>query len=178
LFELRREAEAKGCPIAYQTVRRRQERPGFVEGELPNKAKSAFQLTNALRSELKAVKSEYDGWGDTKRTIFAKGMIEQLRESWDQGIADFVYPVLARFDNQIKGTSLCKLAVLTEEDVQICTDARRRLSEDLHASAETLNPATVTHASLVAEIAKLDEWLHSVFKRQKEAEPQPTSYAA
>ena len=56
--------------------------------------------------------------------------------------------------------------------MQTCTDARRRLSEDLHASAETLNPATVTHASLVVEIAKSDEWLESVFKRQKEAEPQ------
>jgi FtsP/CotA-like multicopper oxidase with cupredoxin domain len=30
-------------------------------------------------------------------------MIEQFREAWDQAIADFIYPVLGRFDNHIKG---------------------------------------------------------------------------
>ena len=68
-------------------------------------------------------------------------MIEQTREAWDQAIADFIYPVLGRFDNQIKGGSLYKLAVLQDNDVTSITEARKRLSEDLHASAQTLNPA-------------------------------------
>lgn len=177
LYELRREAEAKDCAISYQTVRRRQDKPGYVEGELPNKAKSGLQLTNALRSELKDAKPHYDGWNDTKRTVFAKGVIEQLREAWDQGVADFIFPVLGRFDNHIKGNSLYKLAVLTEEDVKTVTAARGRLSEDLHASAETLNPETVAHADLVAEVAKLEVWLQSIDQRQKAAQKPVTSYA-
>jgi hypothetical protein len=102
--------------------------------------------------------------------LFCKSFVEQLREAWDQGIADFIFPVLARFDNHIKGTSLFKLAVLNEEDVKTVTAARGRLSEDLHASAETLNPENVSHAVLFAEIGKLEAWLAQISQRQKDAQ--------
>ena len=177
LYEPRREAEAKERPIQYQTVRRKLTRPGYVEGELPNKAKSAVQLAMSLRSELKEVKGQFDHWTDTKRTLFCKGFIEQLREAWDQGIADFIFPVLGRFDNQIKGTSLFKLAILDEEDVKTVTAARGRLSEELHASAETLNPETVSHANLLAEIGKLEAWLTHIAQRQKVAKAPVASYS-
>lgn len=176
LFELRREAEARTRPVQYQTVCRKQSRPGFVEGELPMKAKSAQQLAHSLRSELKEAKHQFDTWPDARRTIFCKGIIEQLRESWDQGIADFVFPVLGRFDNTIKGNSLFKLAIIEEEDVKTVTAARGRLSEEMHTSAETLNPETVSHADLVAEVLKLETWLASIMQRQKGAKAPVTSY--
>ena len=176
LFELRREAEAKGRPVHYQTVCRKQSRPGHVEGELPMKAKSAQQLAHSLRSELKEAKQQFDSWADAKRTILSKGVIEQLREAWDQGIADFIFPVLGRFDNSVKGTSLFKLAVMDEEDVRTVTAARSRLSEELHTSSETLNPETVSHADLLAEVVKLENWLVSVAQRQREAKVPITSY--
>ena len=175
LFELRREAEAKDRPVQYQTVSRRQSRPGFVEGELPMKAKSAQQLTNSLRSELKEAKrKEFDSWPDAKRTLASKGFIGQLRDTWDQGIADFIFPVLGRFDNVIKGTSLFKLAVINDDDVKTVTAARGRLSEGLHPSA--LSPETVTHAELLEEVEKLETWLASIIKRQKDAKAPVTSY--
>jgi hypothetical protein len=177
LYEVRREGEAKDRPIQYQTVRRKDTRPGYIEGELPNKAKSAVQLAISLRSELKAAKDQFDQWPDARRSIFCKGFIEQLRETWDQAIADFIFPVLGRFENTIKGTSIFKLKVLTEEDVKTVTAARGRLSEELHAAAETLNPETVSHAVLFAEIGKLDVWLVDILKRQKEAKAPVTSYA-
>lgn len=177
LFELRREAESKSRPIAYQTVCRKQSRPGYVDAELPMKAKSAQQLAHSLRSELKQAKSQFDTWPDAKRTIFCKGMIEQLRESWDQGIADFVFPVLGRFDNTIKGNSLFKLAVIDDDDVKTVTAARGRLSEEMHTSAETLNPQTISHAALLSEVVKLEEWLASIAKRQRDVKAPVTSYA-
>jgi hypothetical protein len=178
LFELRREAEAQARPVHYQTVCRKQSRPGYVEGELPMKAKSAQQLAHSLRSELKeAREQQFDSWPDARRTIFSKGIIEQLREAWDQGIADFIFPVLGRFDNNIKGTSLFKLAVIDDEDVKTVTAARGRLSEELHSSSETLNPETVSHADLLAEVMKLETWLASFAQRQKEAKAPVTSYA-
>lgn len=177
LFELRREAEARDRPVQYQTVCRKQSRPGYVEGELPMKAKSAQQLAQSLRSELKEAKQQqFDTWPDAKRTIFSKGIIEQLRESWDQGIADFIFPVLGRFDNSIKGTSLFKLAVISDDDVKTVTSARGRLSEELHTSSETLNPETVLQADLLAEVVKLETWLASVVQRQKDAKAPVTSY--
>jgi energy-coupling factor transporter ATP-binding protein EcfA2 len=176
LFELRREAEARSRALRYQTVCRKQSRPGFVEGELPMKAKNALQLANTLRSELKEAKYQFDDWPDGRRTIFAKGIIEQLRETWDQAIADVIFPVLARFDNSIKGNSLFKLAVLSDEDVKTVTPARGRLSEDLHTSAETLNPEMVRHSDLVAEVGKLETWLADIMQRQKDAAPPVTSY--
>jgi AAA domain len=177
LFELRREAEAKvGTEIHYQTVTRRQGRPGYVDPELPMKAKSARQLANALRSELKAVKSEFASWNEARRTIFCKGIIEQLREAWDQGIADFIFPVLARFDNTIKGSTLYKLAVLSDRDVEVVTAARQRLSEEMHSSAEALNPETVSRDDLVAEVAKLEQWLTDITNRQSAAKQPATSF--
>ena len=176
LYELRREADAKGRPTQYQTVRRKLDRPGYIDGELPNKAKSAAQLAHSLRSELKEAKGQFDQWADTKRSLFCKGFIEQLREAWDQGIADMIFPVLGRFDNHIKGTSLFKLAILNEDDVKTVTAARGRLSEELHASAETLNPETVAYTALVAEIGKLETWLADVVQRQKNAKAPITSY--
>ena len=177
LFELRREAEAQARPVHYQTICRKQSRPGYVEGELPMKAKSAQQLAHSLRSELKeARQQQFDSWPDARRTIFSKGIIEQLREAWDQGIADSIFPVLRRFDNSIKGTSLFKLAVIDDEDVKTVTAARGRLSEELHTSSETLNPETVLLADLLAEVVKLETWLASVAQRQKEAKAPVTSY--
>jgi ABC-type phosphate/phosphonate transport system ATPase subunit len=177
LYEIRREAEANERSIAYQTVHRKMSRPGYVDGELPTKAKSAVQQAISLRSELKSVKGQFAGWSEVKRCIFCKGFIEQLREAWDQAIADFVFPVLGRFENQIKGSSLFRLAVLTPVDVRIVTAARGRLSEELHASAETLNPETVTYDTLFAEIGKLEAWQTDIIKRQKEAKAPVTSYA-
>jgi energy-coupling factor transporter ATP-binding protein EcfA2 len=177
LYELRREAEAKERPIQYQTVRRKLTRPGYVEGELPNKAKSALQLVNSLRSELKEIKSQFDHWTDAKRTLFCKGFIEQLREAWDQGIADFIFPILGRFDNHIKGKSLFRLAILNGTDVKTVTAARGRLSEEMHVSAETLNPETVSHANLLAEIGKLEAWLGDIAQRQRDANAPVTSYS-
>ena len=175
LFELRREAEAKGRPVQYQTVARKQSRPGFVEGELPMKAKNAQQLANSLRSELKEAKQQqFDTWPDVKRTLASKGFIGQLRDTWDQGIADFIFPVLGRFDNVIKGTSLFKLAVINDEDVKTVTAARGRLSEGLHPSA--LNPETVTHAELLEEVVRLETWLASIIQRQRDAKAPVTSY--
>jgi energy-coupling factor transporter ATP-binding protein EcfA2 len=177
LYELRREAEAKAQSIHYQTVFRRREIPGYVEGELPNKARSSLQLANVLRSELKAIKHDFDKWPEVRRTVISKGVIEQLREAWDQAIADFIYPVLGRFDNHIKGGSLYKLAVLQEPDVVTITEARKRLSEDLHASAQTINPASVTHTELVAEVKKLEDWAQDIDSRQKKAIAPVISYA-
>jgi len=62
-----------------------------------------------------------------------------LRETWVQVIADFIAPVLGRFDNQIKGNSLFKLLMLTQGDVDHIKAARGRLSEDLHNAAGALN---------------------------------------
>jgi hypothetical protein len=139
------------------------------------KAKSAQQLANSLRSELKEAKQQqFDTWPDAKRTLASKGFIGQLRDTWDQGIADFIFPVLGRFDNLIKGTSLFKLAVISEEDVKTVTAARGRLSEGLHPSA--LNPETVTHAELLEEVVKLETWLASISQRQKDAKAPVTSY--
>lgn len=176
LYELRREAEAKTRPIQYRTVRRKLTRPGYVDDELPHKAQSALQLCNSLRSELKEAKPQFDHWNDTKRTVFCKGIIEQMREAWDQAIADFIFPVLGRFDNHIKGNSLIKLAVLTEQDAKTATAARGRLSEEMHASSETLNPETVAHATLVSEITKLETWIRDILDRQKGAKAPATSY--
>lgn len=170
LYELKRAAEEKGiADVHYQTVKRNQNRPGYIEGDLPVKAKSALGVANTLRSEIKTARPNFDSQTDMQRTIFSKGIIEQLREAWDQGIADFIFPVLGRFDNHIKGNSLYKLEILEKSDLETIKSARSRLSDDLHFASETINPTEVTCDALIAEIKILETWLHGILERQKGA---------
>ena len=162
LFEVKREAEANDVDVHYQHVKRRMKRPGHVSNDLPLKAKEAPALVGALRTELKDIKGQIDNVSETKRVILVKGVIEQLREAWDQVIADFIAPVLGRFDNQIKGNSLFKLLVLTQDDVDLIKAARGRLSEGLHNSSGALNPAEVSHDTLSSEVTAIHEFIESL----------------
>lgn len=169
LYELRREAEKANRPIAFRNVRRQQDKPGYIENELPDKAKSGLEMCNALRSSLKAAKPGFDKLTDTQRTIFCKGTIGQLRDAWEQAISDYIRPVLERFDNKVKPTSMFKLGILTEDDVKHVMAAQSRLSEDLHSSAQALNPEAVSLDDLLNEVKALEDWIQSIRDRQKNA---------
>jgi hypothetical protein len=171
LFEVIREAEGINVPLHFQHVKRRGKSPGHITADLPLKAKTAPALVAALRTELKELKGQLDTVNETRRVILVKGVIEQLREAWDQVIADFIAPVLGRFDNKIKGNSLFKLLVITQADVDLITAARGRLSEDLHNAAGALNPAETSHDQLAAEVNVIHEFIEELKKRPKAAEP-------
>lgn len=169
LYELRREAEKANRPIAFRNVRRQQDKPGYIENELPDKAKSGLEMCNALRSSLKSAKPGFDKLTDTQRTIFCKGTIGQLRDAWEQAISEYIRPVLERFDNKVKPTSMFKLGVLTEDDVKRVMAAQSRLSDDLHSSAQALNPEAVSLVDLLSEVKALEDWIQSIRDRQKNA---------
>lgn len=169
LYELRREAEKANRPIAFRNVRRQQDKPGYIENELPDKAKSGLEICNALRSSLKSAKPSFDKLTDTQRTIFCKGTIGQLRDAWEQAISDYIRPVLERFDNKVKPTSMFKLGILTKDDVKRVMAAQTRLSEDLHSSAQALNPEAVSLDDLLNEVKALEDWIQSIRDRQKNA---------
>ena len=169
LFDLRMQAEAAGEEVHYQNVRRFRSTPGYVSNDLPIDAKAARPMAAALRSELKGVRGEFDKWPEGRRSLFADGFIAKLRKAWELGIADLLQPVMSRFSNQIKGSSLHKLAIISEYDVNAVHSARARLSEDLHASPETINPRETTHAELLKELQELETWLDDVKERQKKA---------
>ena len=115
------------------------------------------------------MRHDFDNWPEARRSVFADGLIGKLRKAWEQGIADLIQPVMSRFNSQIKGSSLHKLAILNEDDVISVRAARARLSEDLHASPETINPSETTHAELLEELKMLEAWLKDVKERQKTA---------
>lgn len=169
LYELRREAEKVNRPIGFRNVRRQQDKPGYIENELPDKAKSGLEMCNALRSSFKTAKPGFDNLTDTQRTIFCKGTIGQLRDAWEQAISDYIRPVLERFDNKVKPTSMFKLGILTEDDVKRVMAAQSRLSEDLHSSAQALNPEAVSLDDLLNEVKALEDWIQSIRDRQKNA---------
>ena len=177
LFDLQREVEAAGEGVHYQNVHRVQSTPGHVSDDLPMDAKAARPMAEALRSELKLVRGDFDRWPEARRSVFADGVIGKLRKAWEQGIADLLQPVMSRFNSQIKGSSLHKLAIINEDDVIAVRSARARLSEDLHASPETINPAETTHDELLEELKKLEEWLEDVKERQRAASEPVVSYA-
>lgn len=173
LFELERESTRQSLPIAYQNIRRGSKGTGVVESDLPFKAKRAGSMESSIRSELKDLKGSFDNLPQIKREIIATGIVAKLRETWEQGIADFISPVLGRFDNSIKVNSFYKIRALEVEDVIAAQEARTRLSEDVHATGETLNPIEVKHHELVGELDILYAWLAKLRENQKQAvQPQ------
>ena len=159
LFDLQREAEVAGQIVYYQNVHRVQSQPGHVSADLPIDAKTAWPMAAALRSELKKERGNFDNWPETHRSVFADGFKGKLRKAWEQGIADLIQPVMSRFNSQVKGSSLHKLAIINDDDVIAVRAARARLSEDLHASPETINPSETTHAELLKGISKNVSWV-------------------
>ena len=176
LFDLQRAAEVAGQDVQYQNVHRVQFQPGHVSDDLPIDAKAAGPMAVTLRSELKKVRGNFDNWPEARRSLFADGFKGKLRKAWEQGIADLIQPVMSRFNSQIKGSSLHKLAIINEDDVIEVRAARARLSEDLHASPETINPSETTHAELLNELQKLEAWLADVKERQRTAREPAVSY--
>lgn len=173
LFQLKREAEALETDLHFQHVQKRSGTPGQISDELPMKAKAAAPLAHAIQKELKDAKGSFETMSDAKRTIFIKGVLEQLREGWDQAIADFIQPVLGRFDNQIKGGSIYKFLDLTEHDVKTITEARSRISEKMHTASESENAGDISHAMLCSETKSLLDWLEEFKKRpDKAAKPK------
>jgi hypothetical protein len=77
--------------------------------------------------------------------------------------------VLERFDNKVKPTSMFKLGILTEDDVKRVMAAQSRLSDDLHSSAQALNPEAVSLDDLLNEVKALEDWIQSIRDRQKNA---------
>ena len=177
LFNLQREAKVAEQEVHYQNVHRAQARPGHVSNDLPIDAKAGWPMAAALRSELKKVRHDFDNWPEARRSLFADGFIAKLRKAWEQGIADVIRPVMSRFDSQIKGSSLHKLAIVDDNDVIAVRAARARLSEDLHASPETINPSETTHAELLNELKILETWLKDVYERQRTATEPVVSYS-
>lgn len=167
LFVLTEEAERKDRALHFQTVMRKSRRPGFVEDDLPMKAKKAKAMAATIKTELNAVKDQFDNLSMHERERTAQGFITQLRQTWEQGVADYIQPVLKRFHSKVSPSSLFKLLVLTPEDVKAVSAAYSRLSNDVHATVETLNPETVEHEDLVREIRILDAWLIDLSKRQQ-----------
>lgn len=66
---------------------------------------------------------------------------------------------------------------MNDDDVIAVRAARARLSEDLHASPETINPAETTHAELLKELEILEAWLQDVKDRQRRALEPAVSYS-
>lgn len=134
-------------------------------------------MAMTVRSELKLVKGNFDDWPEAHRSLFADGFIGKLRKAWERGIAVLIQPVMSRFNSQIRVSSLHKLAIVDDNDVMLVRAARARLSEDLHAQPEKINPSETTHAELGNEFKKLEAWLGDVKERQKVAREPAVSYS-
>lgn len=173
LIQIDKVAKQMKFPTVYRTVRRKHNNPGYIETDLTSKGKTANKMIDAIRSEVKRIRGNFDSWPSDRREITAKGIKANLREAWEQVIADFLEPVISRFDNHVKPGVLHKLTVLTEADALIVKRARTRLSEVLHYSSETLNPAEVEFSDLDNEARCLWEFYDDLKRRQTEAaEPQ------
>lgn len=170
LSDVANQAETQGRPVKFQTVRRSSRGPGIVEDGAPFRSMNANEMENSIRSELKNLKGSFDQMKESNRSTLATGIIGKIRSAWEQAAADFVQPVLRRYEENVRPSGLRQFLMLDDTDVTIVEKARGRLSKagELHSSPEAIDPGDVSHKGLVDELNILRDWLATMrSKRDK-----------
>lgn len=92
--------------------------------------------------------------------------MEQLRETWERAVEEFIGPVFKRLSTKVDSKNLRKITVLEIADCDAMRDGYGACSELLHSVGEGLNPKLPTPDDILAEIAKLSAWHNGLRARQ------------
>ncbi len=98
--------------------------------------------------------------------LTAKGMLVQIRETWESAVEAALAPVLSRFANKVDTKGFAKLSAITIQDVEDMRAAFGRCSDLLHSASKALNPTVPTPDQIGEEIAALRGWIANLQVRQ------------
>ncbi|MBL4763445.1 MAG: AAA family ATPase [Gammaproteobacteria bacterium] len=176
LFELEREAQAAQSTIAYRHVLRKGSKPGHTSDQAPMKAQTASKRITKHQNFLYSIKTIYDNDPEGNWPTLARGLLNEIRQTWEQAISDLLKPVIGRFSNSISTKGLIKITVITDDDVTAMRASYRKISDMLHNASEELNPEAPTPSQIESELTVLRDWLDDILRRQNAIKGTETSF--
>lgn len=151
--------------LAIRHVQRRGDTPGYCIGHAPNRARPASQRIESIANHLSNVsgqaETDPDGW-----LYAAKGILGELRDTWEAAVEEVMSPVLRTFASKVDTKGFARLSVVTIEDAEAMRSAYGRCSQKLHNASAALNPAIPTPDQIEEEIACLSRWITEIKARQ------------
>lgn len=101
-------------------------------------------------------------------TITAKGIIGEIRDTWEGAVEAAVSPVLKTFAYKVDTKGLAKVSAITIKNAETMSAAYGRCSKLMHKASEEINPSVPTPDQVEGELKTLSDWLEDIAQRQKE----------
>lgn len=154
-------------PVAIRHVAKRGNRPGHCENQAPMKAQSAAKRVETIGRHLANTRGQYAQDPEITWLITAKGILSQIRDTWESAVETAVSPVLKTFSHKVNTKGFAKLSVITEADAESMRAAYGRCSELLHHASDAMNPSIPTPEQVEDELTALAKWLEDIARRQR-----------
>ncbi len=169
-FLMMLDEEARKLHLAphYQSINRADDRAGICVTGVPFKAKAVPDVVKKLNDRFTATAvlhtaGQLDEWADQ-----VKAMSGILRDGWERAAESYVAPVAQRFNNKVHPGGLCKLTILTDQDVTLFNEGYGFACSYCHTDSLALNRPGPTPAKMKDEIDRLGNWFDSIRTRQEQ----------
>lgn len=154
-------------PVAIRHIAKRGDRPGHCENQAPMKAQSAAKRVETIGRHLANTRGQYDQDPEMTWLFTAKGILGQIRDTWESAVETAVAPVIKTFSHKVNTKGFAKLSVITEADAETMRAAYGRCSELLHHAGDAMNPSIPTPDQIEDELKALTDWLEDIARRQR-----------
>jgi ABC-type dipeptide/oligopeptide/nickel transport system ATPase component len=170
--DLKREAGARGVPIAERAVERsrgRERKPGACATRHPWKAKDVSSRLDELRQEISRIRRESSGWNERQYEEAVALWAGNLSETWERVFSqEIVGPVLAEGGLEVRPMMVKVLARFSDDDHREFDGSYRRSSQwaKRHDKSAAVNYVAPEIDTLEKELRLVDAWFRRV-KRYK-----------
>jgi energy-coupling factor transporter ATP-binding protein EcfA2 len=167
--ELKREAGARGIPVAERSVTRsraNERKPGACTTKHPWKAKDVPERLDGLRQELGRIRKEGSAWDEKKYDDAVAVWAGNLSETWERIFSqEIVGPVLAEGGLEVRPMMVKVLARFSDEDHREFEGSYGRSSQwaKRHDKSAAVNYVAPDIDKLEEELRLVENW----FKRVK-----------
>lgn len=168
LFMLEQAAE-KSNPkpdFMVRSITRQQNEAGICHNDAPFKTLSVDRIAGRLRKRLDNERFHHEQGNDDAWRVSVVSILGELRQGWEQAVAEVVGCVVQRFNNKVKTDGLVRVTPITVQDCETMRDGFERCSGLLHHAAEALDKPLPKPDAVRDEVDFLAKWHADVAARQ------------
>lgn len=166
LMLLNRAAQEQQVQVAFRCVSKGSDRSGYCNDDLPFNARPVDSVLDAIEADITNKRILHERGKQAEWRNAVRGALEQIRETWERAVEEFIGPVFKRLSTKVESKNLRKLTVLEVADCDAMREGYGTCSELLHSVGESLNPKLPTPDEVLAEINKLRAWHDGLRVRQ------------
>lgn len=166
--DLKREAAARGVPVAERSVmksRADERKPGACSAKHPWKAKDVPARIDELRQELSRIRKESSAWDEKQYEESVAVWAGNLSETWERIFSqEIVGPVLAEGGLEVRPMMVKVLARFSDDDYREFDGSYGRVSQwaKRHDKSAAVNYVSPDIDTLDQELCLVDTWFRRV----------------